>query len=107
MNNKACNLNNPLLTFFHNTYIKDAPTETLKTLEKHGTSALEQLHSSIGTLGKFLFIGVQDKEIGILKEEDVSDMAWHIQSIGEICREILSIKEQAKTELNDRQKNIV
>lgn len=102
-------LSNPIRALFNiftqHDDIKQNSNEVLTLINLQSTNALEHLHSSIGMLGKFLLTGAQDKELGILQEEDIVDMAWHIRSLGELCSQILAIKENASLELENRKNN--
>lgn len=102
MNNRSYDLSSSLRTLFYNPHVKHKTNEALIAIDKGSTTTLEQLHASIGALGKFLFVGAQEKDLGILNEEDITEMAWHIRALGEVCKEILLLKENARHELEQR-----
>lgn len=78
---------------------KEIPSEIIKDIYLRADNLVEDILSSMSTLAKFLNVGVQDTNVGIIGEWEVMSMSNHIEFLTYMSSDLLGIKTNAQMEL--------
>lgn len=80
------------------------PTKLLEEMIMHCENLNEHIFSTIRSLGEFLNVGILDKDIGTIGQNEICDMAHHIKMLGELGHALSDIEAIGRHELERREK---